>query len=78
MPQKHSQHLYHANYHYDKYEYIDKKPGLVRLKYSMAVLTWTLVVYGFWRFLNLNNWYWLVFGPFWQLPHIVICSHISY
>lgn len=54
---------YHATYEFDKYSYIPTKPKLVRFKYTLALITWSIAVLGFVNFLNLNFWYWILFGP---------------
>jgi cellulose synthase/poly-beta-1,6-N-acetylglucosamine synthase-like glycosyltransferase len=40
---------------HNKYAYIVKRPGLVRLMYGLAVLSWLLVLYGLTGFLRLHQ-----------------------
>src|SRR5260221_376978 len=48
---------------YNTYEYIIKNAWSVRIIYVSALISWCFAVLGFVRFIHLNNWYWVIFGP---------------
>ena len=52
------------NEKFDKYMYIISNTAMLKFIYAMGIFTWLLSLYGHIMFLNLNIYYWLIFGPF--------------
>lgn len=48
---------------YNRYLYIIKNPLWLKLLYAFGILSWSLTIFAFTKFLNLNVAYWLIFGP---------------
>jgi cellulose synthase (UDP-forming) len=49
---------------FDKYMYVINNTAILKLVYAIGIFTWFLSLYGHVLFLNLNIYYWIIFGPF--------------
>jgi cellulose synthase (UDP-forming) len=61
-PDYHKKSIHHQDF--DKYFYIVRNPVLMKGVYVIGIICWIISMYGYVLFLDLNIWYWFIFGPF--------------